>query len=173
MLKRDRFAKNYQMTETEQMFYCKIGLISTGFARLEHYIREIIHLLMQTDSEFVSQIAIQDNSTSQNQKLMMRLNKYRDIETEKIENLNKKIDGLRINRNLFIHGEWKILEIEGQEAVFVCSTTKVTFKKVTYGLVKMRNTHDDFTVHDLDNGINQIQECIEMAGKIIETLEKH
>jgi len=65
------------MTETEQRFYCQIGLISTGFARLEHLIREIIHLLIQTDDEFVSQLVIQENSISQNQKLMVKLNRYR------------------------------------------------------------------------------------------------
>jgi hypothetical protein len=71
------------MIEIEEKFYCQIGLISTRFAVLEHLIREIIHLLMNNDDEFVSQLVIQENSTNQNQKLMLKLNKYRQIEESK------------------------------------------------------------------------------------------
>jgi hypothetical protein len=160
------------MTDIEQRFYCQIGLISTGFAKLEHLIREIIHLLLNTNDEFVSELAIQENSTSQNQKLMLRLNKYRQIESAKIVELSKKIDGLRINRNLFIHGDWNVYDEEGQEVVFVCSTTKVTFKKVRYGTATLRNTHDEFKIKELEREVDKIQECIALAKVIVRLLEK-
>jgi hypothetical protein len=159
------------MTEIEQKFYCQIGLISTGFAKLEHLIREIIHLLMNTDDEFISQLVIQENSINQNQKLMLKLNKYRQTEEDKIVELNKKIDSLRINRNLFIHGDWDVYDKEGHEVLFVCSTTKVTFKKVTYGTVTRRNTHDAFNIKELEQGVEKIQECVALAKEIVDLLE--
>ena len=161
------------MTETEKIFYCQIGLISTAFAKLEHFIREIIHLLINADSEFVSQLVIQDNTISQNQKLMLKLNKYRQVQQDRIVELNKKIDDLRINRNLFIHGDWNIHEKEGQEVIYVCSTTKVTFKEVKYGTATYRNTHDDFSINDLEMEVQQIHECVGMAKVIVSLLEEH
>ena len=104
---------------------------------------------------------------------MLKLNKYRQAEEDKIAELNKKVDGLRINRNLFIHGEWNIHEKEGNEVIFVCSTTRVTFREVKYGTVTQRNTHDDYSINDLEREVQQIQECVDMAKTIVNLLEEY
>jgi len=160
------------MTLFEKDFYCQIGLLSTGFAKLEHSIREIIHLLIDVNCEFVSKLLIQENSTSQNQQLLVKIARVRHNEEEQIVELNKMIDSLRINRNLFVHGDWRIHQEEGKGPIFVCSTTKVTFKKGTYGISTMRNTYDGFSLSDLELEVQRIQHCIDQAKEIIARLNK-
>ncbi len=161
------------MTALEQSFYAQIGMISIEFAKLESLIRDIICLLINPDDEFVTQLVIQENSISQNQKLLSQLNKYKSIEEEGIKHLNKKIDKLRINRNLFIHGVWSIFQKEGNpEPKYICSTKRVHFKDGPYGRVTIRNTHDKFSFTDLEKESSDIIECVRIASELFNKIEK-
>lgn len=90
------------MTAKEQNFYSQIGQISIGFSNLESQIKELIYILIKSDDEFVSSIMLEDNSISQNLKLLLKLTKYHEIEEDRIKGLHNSIDKIRINRNLFI-----------------------------------------------------------------------
>ena len=67
------------MTTNEQNFYSQIGQISTGFSNLESQIKELIYILIKSEDEFVSSILLEDNSISQNLKLLLKLFIYRGL----------------------------------------------------------------------------------------------
>jgi hypothetical protein len=158
------------MTLQEQNFYSLIGQISIGFSNLESQIKGIIGLLVKFDDEFVHQIILEDNNISQNLKLLMKLTKYRSVEEDRIKALHSAIDKIRINRNLFIHGLWKL---HGDEdgLVFVCETRKVEFKKVTLGVATYLNKFQEFKSEDFEKELIQITDCSQIAEEVITTLE--
>ena len=160
------------MTSKEQNFYTQIGQISIGFSNLESQIKELIYILIKSDDEFVSSILLQDNSISQNLKLLLKLSKYQEIEQERIKALHNSIDKIRINRNLFIHGLWKLHETE-DGLLFVCEIKKVEFKKVTLGFVKILNKFLEFKPEDFEEELSQIENCSKIAKQIIEDLEEN
>lgn len=159
------------ITSQQQNFYSLIGQISIGFSNLESQIKQIIGLLIKLDDEFVNQIILEENNISQNLKLLLKLTKYRSIEEENIKALHKAIDKIRINRNLFIHGLWKLHE-DGNELKFVCEIRKVEFKEVTMGLATYLNKFLVFKSEDFDEELIQIKNCSQIADEIILALGK-
>lgn len=160
------------MTLNEQNFYSQIGQISIGFSNLESQIKELIYILIKSEDEFVSSIMLEDNSISQNLKLLLKLSKYHEIEEVKIKSLHNSIDKIRINRNLFIHGLWSLHETENG-LVFVCEVRKVEFKKVTHGFVKILNKFLEFKPQDFEDELTQIKKCSEIAVEITNTLKEN
>lgn len=160
------------MTSNEQKFYSQIGQISIGFSNLESQIKELIYILIKSEDEFVSSIMLEDNSISQNLKLLLKLAKYHEIEEIRIKTLHNSIDKIRINRNLFIHGLWKLNETENS-LVFICEIRKVEFKKVTLGSVKILNKFLEFMPEDFEEELSQIKNCSKSAKEIIGTLEQN
>lgn len=159
------------MTSQQRNFYSLIGQISIGFSNLESQIKGIIGLLIKLDGEFINQIILEENNISQNLKLLLKLTKYRSVEEERIKALHSSIDKIRINRNLFIHGLWKLHEDEN-ELKFVCEIRKVEFKKVTLGIATYLNKFLEFKLEDFDEELIQIKNCSQIADKIILALEK-
>lgn len=159
------------MTNNEQDFYSKIGQISVGFSNLESQIKELIYILIKSDDEFVSSILLEDNSISQNLKLLLKLTKYHEIEEDRIKILHNAIDKIRINRNLFIHGLWNLHEVENG-LVYSCEIRKLEFKKVTHGFVKVLNKFLEFKPEDFEELLFQIKNCSKIANEIIEALKK-
>lgn len=159
------------MTSQEQSFYSLIGQISIGFSNLESQIKKIIGLLIKLDDEFVNQIILEDNNISQNLKLLLKLTKYRSVQEGRIKALHHSIDKIRINRNLFIHGLWKLYEDENG-LKFVCEIKKVEFKKVTHGIATYLNKFIEFKPEDFDEELIQIKKCSQIAEEIILELEK-
>ncbi|WP_310557958.1 hypothetical protein [Flavobacterium sp.] len=160
------------MTSNEQNFYSLIGQISIGFSNLESQIKELIYILIKSEDEFVSSIMLEDNSISHNLKLLLKLAKYHEIEEIRIKTLHNSIDKIRINRNLFIHGLWKLSETENG-LVFICEIRKVEFKKVTLEFVKILNKFLEFTPADFEEELNQIRICSKIANEIIATLKEN
>lgn len=160
------------MTYNEQNFYSQIGQISIGFSNLESQIKQLITILMNSDDEFVSSIILEDNSISQNLKLLLKLVKYHETEQERIKTLYNSVDKIRINRNLFIHGLWNFHETENG-LVFICEIKKVEFKKVKLGFVKVLNKFLEFKPEDFEEELFQIKNCSRIAKEIIESLEKN
>lgn len=160
------------MTNKEQHFYSQIGQISIGFSNLESQIKELLHILIKSEDEFVSSILLEDNSISQNLKLLLKLSKYHEIKNEEIRSLHNSIDKIRINRNLFIHGLWKFHETENGP-VFVCEIKRVAFKPITLGLVKILNKFLEFKPEDFEEELTQIANCSKIAIEIIETLKEN
>jgi hypothetical protein len=160
------------MTSNEQKFYSQIGQISIGFSNLESQIKELIYILIKSEDEFVSSIMLEDNSISQNLKLLLKLAKYHEIEEIRIKALHNSIYKIRINRNLFIHGLWKLNENENG-LVFICEIRKVEFKKVTLGFVKILNKFLEFMPEDFEEELSQIKNCSKSAKEIIGTLEQN
>ncbi|MBC7522973.1 MAG: hypothetical protein H7239_00815 [Flavobacterium sp.] len=160
------------MTSNEKNFYSQIGQISIGFSNLESQIKELIYILIKSENEFVSSILLEDNSISQNLKLLLKLSKFHEIEEEKIRGLHNSIDKIRINRNLFIHGLWSFKEDE-DGLVFICEIRKVTFKKVSSGFVKYLNNFLTFKSEDFEEELLQIKNCSKIAKEIIEDIEEN
>lgn len=160
------------MTNKEHHFYSQIGQISIGFSNLESQIKDLIYILIKSDDEFVSSILLEDNSISQNLKLLLKLSKYHEIEVNEIKALHNSIDKIRINRNLFIHGLWKFHETENG-LQFVCEIKKVTFKPVTLGYAKILNKFHKFTPEDFEEELIQIANCTKIAEEIIEVLKEN
>lgn len=160
------------MTSKQQYFYQLIGQISIGFSNLESEIKEIIGILAKSDDEFVNQILLEDNNISQNLKLLIKLTRYRQVEEEeKIRSLHNAIDKIRINRNLFIHGLWKLHE-QKDGLLFVCEIRKVEFKKVQLGFATILNKFLEFKPSDFEEELVQIKNCSQIAEEIIQALKK-
>lgn len=160
------------MMSTEQNFYSQIGKISIGFSNLESQIKEIIHILIKSEDEFVSSIMLEDNSISQNLKLLLKLAKYNEIEGDRIKTLHSSIDKIRINRNLFIHGLWYLKESQNSLS-FICEVRKVEFKKVNLGYAKILNKFHEFKLKDFEEELFQINNCSKIAEEIIITLNEN
>lgn len=160
------------MNQKEQEFYSLIGRISIGFSNLESQVIDIIGLLINVENEFVTQLLLEDNAISQNLKLLLKLNKYRYTQKENIKKLHSSIDKLRINRNLFIHGLWKIHTTEQNELIFVCETKRVEFRKVKYGIMTQLNNFLEFKIDDFEKVLIEIKECSEIARDILAAIRK-
>lgn len=160
------------MESTEQNFYSQIGQVSIGFSNLESEIKELIYILIKSEDEFVNSIILEDNSISQNLKLLIKLAKYHEIEEDRIKALHNSINKIRINRNLFIHGLWNLKETENG-LFFICEIRKVEFKKVKLGYVKILNKFLEFEPKDFEEELFQIKNCSKSANEIIETLKRN
>ncbi|MEZ7514457.1 hypothetical protein [Flavobacterium frigidarium] len=160
------------MAIKEQHFYSQIGQISIGFSNLESQIKDLIYILTKSDDEFVNSILLEDNSITQNLKLLLKLCKYHEIEEDRIRALHHSINKIRINRNLFIHGLWSFNETENG-LMFVCEIKKVAFKPVPLGFTKILNKFLEFRPQDFQEELTQIANCSKIAKEIIETLKEN
>lgn len=129
-------------------------------------------MLINSDDEFINLLVTEENGIYQNLKLLSKLSKYRHIEEDNVMLLFKSIDKLRINRNLFIHGLWKIFEETDGQMKFICEVKKIEFKKVTLGVMTTMNKFFEFTIDDFEYEILQIRSCSSIIEPLIKEVEK-
>ncbi len=156
---------------TEENFYFKIGMIAVEFSNLENHIRELIGLFINSDDEFINLLLTEENGIYQNLKLLIKLSKFRSIQEEEIKILNKSIDKLRINRNLFIHGLWTKHVNKDNEILFICEMKRVEFKKGTYGVSKYMNKFLEFKLEDFEKEIVDIKACLEIMKRLLKSVK--
>ena len=161
------------MNKNEQNFYSLIGLISIRFAKLENAIIEMISILINSDDDIISLTLIENNSLSQNLDLLMKVNRRRDFEEDLIKSWCKQIDGIRINRNLFIHGIWSdIINSDGETFIY-CEEKKLRFTKLPDGKQWNFNRHIKYSIESLKKEIIQIEKCIKDAEEMLKKLKDY
>lgn len=165
------------MKEFEKNFYSKIGLLSVQFAKMEYKLSVIITGLLGID-ELIAVTIIEKNNLSQNIELLSKLNKIDSTFSRDIDMLIKHINDVRMKRNLFIHGIWKIYINAKNELKIACEERKIKYseEKDSNGkkLVKQwsLNRHYSFSIKDIEEQIEVISNIIKNEDEIIDKIEK-
>jgi len=161
------------MNDYEQNFYSLIGLISIRFAKLENAIIEMISILINSDDNIISLTLIENNSLSQNLVLLLKINRSRDFEEDQIILWCKKIDNIRINRNLFIHGIWSQIMVSEGKTFIYCEEKKLRYSKLKRGKQWEYNRHIKYSIESLKKEIIQIEKCIIDAEDLLKKLDDY
>lgn len=95
--------------------YLHLGLMSTEFAKVEEYIRNILAFLINNDNYFCALYAIEKNTLETNLQLLKKINFLVKYEESKINAIIEKLNPIKQVRNSFIHGVWsEPEEIDGE-----------------------------------------------------------
>jgi hypothetical protein len=160
------------MTEDELNFYSKIGLLSIDFARLESKLQELLCKLIGSDRDLISITLIERNSISQNSEMLLKLNKIRGIFEEEIKSIVIRVNNVRTDRNLFIHGLWKG-PYEGSKGLMVsCEDKRVKFTQEADGKKWVQSAFYFYTLEEINSKIKEIQQINDELERIITELEE-
>jgi hypothetical protein len=94
----------------------RIGELTVQFATLEHRLQQLLELLMGQDNVLIGPLFIHNLSLAALLRKIRIVAQYRVRGNSRLlydlERTMKGIDAIREERNLLIHGEWKIEEID-------------------------------------------------------------
>lgn len=165
------------MTDHEKEFYAHLGLLSIQFSKMEYKLAVIVGELIGTKYDQISVTITDQNNLHQNMGLLKKFSDIRDIKEEELDNLYKKVDSIRANRNLFIHGIWgEPFETEN-EIKIVCEERKIKYreelndKKEVTAKHWTYNKHHVFELTTIKNLIQQINEILETEDELIDVLK--
>lgn len=152
------------------ILFLGIGELTVQFATLEHRLQQILELLMGQDNALIGPLFIHNLSLATLLRKIRVVAQYRLRENRpllrELERTLRAINAIREERNLLIHGEWRIKNIDsfpvkvrdfrmrydgGEWQEF--TETALTEKKITRLVKRLKrlNSDVDHLIEELDN----------------------
>ncbi|WP_298138306.1 hypothetical protein [Flavobacterium sp.] len=156
-------------------FYSRIGLLSVRFSEIESLVSHIIEKLINSDSDMISYLLIENNVLDKNLTILQQINNQRYFEEEKISKIISEIKQLKNIRNLFIHGVWSDVENKDGKAYMSVANhkwVKQETPKWSNGKWLSRYSSTKLTLKNLDSNIKQADKILVDLKKIWEVLDE-
>ena len=161
-----------ELNEENLIFYSHIGLITVRFAELESILTHIIERLINSDDSIISNSLIEKNNLAANLDLLKKINRRRQYQEEKIDEIISKTNKSRNVRNFFVHGVWSDVKKDFGELYIYCSNHKHIYEKVSDGQQWTRYRSDKFTLNDFQDEIKKIDEILLILKELWEDLHE-
>jgi|GEM_PF-4774189 len=174
-------------TQIEIEFYSEVGLLSTKFAISEQLIQEILCLIIsKSTNDTITLTMIEDMSLWKKLDLLKKILKVHSFWEKDLLSIIDRLDKVRVERNLFIHGLWKKPIQEGNKITVSVETKKIKFKedKPDPELVKQGyshsysqrtwhfNSYKTYTLKQIKSIVFEINSIIIQQNKIIEDIKE-
>jgi len=157
-------------TDLQKEFNYYLGLLSTRFAIVENNVMTLLGKLI-IDEVFLINTIIEKNTLSQNLVLLRKLNLYKQFEVESMSDLITKIDHIRTERNLFIHGIWADPTEKEGEVKIHCLETKIVSKVGKYGRSWLSGREHEFKLSQLMNRVEELDQIILHQEELLNKVE--
>lgn len=161
-----------EITEKNIAFYAYIGLTSVRFAALESLVTHIIEKIINSDDDIISSTLIEKNSLESNLNLLLKINRRRNYQKDKLEEIITQIRPLKDKRNLFIHGVWSDVIFKDDIEYMHCSNHKHVYQKLPNAQNWSRYGSEKFLLEDLQEIVNKIDPILIQLKSILEELEE-
>ncbi len=163
------------LNDTNIHFYSRIGLLSVRFSEIESLVSHIIEKLINSDSDMISYLLIENNVLDKNLTILQQINNQRYFEEERISKIISEIKQLKNIRNLFIHGVWSDVENkDGKTYMNVANHkwVKQETPKWSHGKWLSRYSSTKLTIKNLDSNIKQADKILIELKNIWEIIDE-
>ncbi len=158
-------------------FYSCLGKLSVKFAIMEQNCKYILNILIsqnQTD-ELISVTLTEDLTLSKTIELTKKLNNIVSDFEEEINNIIDKINPIKADRNLFIHGLWQepTLDKEINEYKIGCVKVKIKYTENAQHKMWQQGDFFVFSKNDISKRIHEVEAIIEMQTHLLERMKDY
>ena len=173
--------------EIKTQFYSNVGILSTRFAISEQLVQEILCLsISNTTDDTITLTMIEEMSLWKKLDLLKKVIKINSGWENELSKMIKRLDKVRIERNLFIHGLWKDPVQNGNDITITVETKKIKFEedKPDPKLVKDGYPHSygtrswyfnhfkTYTLKEIENIVKEINAIIITQEEIIKEIKE-
>lgn len=172
--------------EIEKNFYYNVGILSTRFAIAEQLCQDILCLTISSEERHTATLTIIEEFTLwKTLRILEKIIKINSGWEKEIKAVIKKLDKIRVVRNLFIHGLWKTPQTNGKTTTISVETKKIKFEEeppieelvkqgypYSYGSRTWRfNNYQTFSIEEIQRIISETNDIINLQEKIISDIK--
>jgi len=154
----------------KQELFARIGELTVRFATLEHQLQSLLKSLLREDCPLLGPFFIHELNLAVLLRKTRQIARYRLQDDEgllnELEQMLKRIDGMRDLRNLLVHGYWEI-----DEACDACPVRVQDFKMKQEGGEWQDLTETTFTERKLTHLIERLRDISSEVDRLARRLK--